>query len=340
MKNANRRLLISLAALVIAIALAATTTFAWFTMDTTPEVNDIYLVVTTQGGLYISFEDGLGSSKTFVEVGEGTKNMKAVKLNSTTMENAFIKLKDGTVGDSEAAADTDYFKTRVHISSTSNYSVHLQSVKITPDPAASPYAVYAWRDITAADINLNTWTEEDAAIFENAEGLTIGQTLEGNEVIIPKDTKLPAQFANIKNSLRIGFAIDGTMVKVFNPANGEGWEAYSFNAAHDYFNYKNGTTLSSDWTTDISSTIMFDLMFDQNDLPPESEADLTEDDLTEANMIVDSLGEIIADSGGWRRIAIDIYIWVEGTDVDCFNALLATDFQVDLVFAGKYLGEE
>ena len=43
MKNANRRLLISLAALVIAIALAATTTFAWFTMDTTPEVKDIDL---------------------------------------------------------------------------------------------------------------------------------------------------------------------------------------------------------------------------------------------------------------------------------------------------------
>jgi len=80
------------------------------------------------------------------------------------------------------------------------------------------------------------------------------------------------------------------------------------------------------------------IMFDQNALP-ESETD----GLTEANMIVDSLGEIIADNGGWRRIAIDIYIWVEGTNVDCFNALLATDFQVDLVdlvFAGNYLGEE
>lgn len=335
MKNANRRLLISLAALVIAIALAATTTFAWFTMDTTPEVNDIVLGVTTQDGLYISDDDGLGSSKTFVQVGEGTKNMKAVKLNSTTMENAFIKLKDGTVDTSEAAEDTDYFMTTVYISSASNYSVHLQSVEITINNAASLDAVYAWRDITAADINLDTWTEEAAAIFEKAqEGLTIGQTLEGDEVIIPVDTKLPAQFANIKNSLRIGFAIDGTMVKVFNPANGEGWEAYGFNAAHDYFNYKNHTTLGSDWTTDIySSTIMFD----QNDLP-ESETDLT--GLTEDNMIVDSLGEIIADSGGWRRIAIDIYIWVEGTDVDCFNALLATDFQVDLVFAGNYLGEE
>lgn len=332
MKNANRRLLISLAALVIAIALAATTTFAWFTMDTTPEVNDIDLVVTTQDGLYISFDDGLGSSRTFVQVEDEERVMKAVKLNSTTMENAFIKLKDGTVDTSEAAEDTDYFMTTVYISSASNYSVHLQSVEITINNAASLDAVYAWRDITAADINLDTWTEEAAAIFENAqEGLTIGQTLEGDEVIIPVDTKLPAQFANIKNSLRIGFAIDGTMVKVFNPANGEGWEAYGFNAAHDYFNYKNNTTLGSDWTTDIySSTIMFD----QNDLP-ESETDLTED-----NMIVDSLGEIIANSGGWRRIAIDIYIWAEGTDVDCFNALLATDFQVDLVFAGNYLGEE
>jgi len=260
MKNANRRLLISLAALVIAIALAATTTFAWFTMDTTPEVNDIDLVVTTQDGLYISFDDGLGSSRTFVQVEDEERVMKAVKLNSTTMENAFIKLKDGTVDTSEAAEDTDYFMTTVYISSASNYSVHLQSVEIAINNAASLDAVYAWRDITAADINLDTWTEEAAAIFENAqEGLTIGQTLEGDEVIIPVDTKLPAQFANIKNSLRIGFAIDGTMVKVFNPANGEGWEAYGFNAAHDYFNYKNNTTLGSDWTTDIySSTIMFD----------------------------------------------------------------------------------
>ena len=339
MKNANRRLLISLAALVIAIALAATTTFAWFMMDTTPEVKDIVLVVTTQDGLYISFDEGLGSSKTFVQVGEGTKNMKAVKLSSTTMENAFIKLKDGEVNTSEAAASTDYFMKTVYISSTSNYSVHLKSVEITPTNAASLAAVYAWRNITAADLALSTWTEEDAAIFENAEGLTIGQPLEGDEVIIRKDTELPA-LADIKNSLRIGFAIDGTMVKVFNPAKGEGWEAYGFNAAHDYFYHKNGTTLDSDWTTDICSSSST-LMFDQNDLP-ESETDLTEDDLTDANMIVDSLGEII-DDGGWRRIAIDIYIWVEGTDVDCFNALLATDFQVDLVFAGKYLeanGEE
>lgn len=55
MKHANKRLIVSLAALVISIALAATSTFAWFTMDATPEVSNINLTVTAQSGLEISY---------------------------------------------------------------------------------------------------------------------------------------------------------------------------------------------------------------------------------------------------------------------------------------------
>ena len=54
MRSANKRMLISFLALVIALMFFTTTTYAWFAMSATPSVEHFNIHVTTQDSLYIS----------------------------------------------------------------------------------------------------------------------------------------------------------------------------------------------------------------------------------------------------------------------------------------------
>jgi hypothetical protein len=135
MKNANKRLILSLAALVISIALAATSTFAWFTMDATPEVSNINLTVTAQSGLEISYlyetspgvysqsayksyidftEDANGLSDGNTTFAEYLQNLVTLKAVSPSDEGAYpiigyVYEKDGAVAGSATVPGTYTF---------------------------------------------------------------------------------------------------------------------------------------------------------------------------------------------------------------------------------------
>lgn len=309
MKNANKRLLISIAALVIAIALAATTTFAWFTMDTTPEINKIDLTVTAQDGLYISLTGTDGDYYTNLNVTDESASLKldAVTLKKPTAldaaEGVFTKIKDGTTVTSEDSSE--YYSKEFFIRSQSNYSVHISNITIK-DVTNPTQNIVAWRNFTTA-----------ADGFEATKG-----------------TALPVQ-ALIQNAIRVGFAVGNEMVKIVNPNAGAGWEdsTYTFNgdkAAHDY--YKTVTQMSADdkgafdndWKDPVYTAI------DKTKLASYGAVGNTVD-----NQILATLGT--ADASLWYKQTIKVYIWAEGTDADCFNEILKTGFTVNIELSGTYI---
>lgn len=351
MKNANKRLIISIAALVISIALAATTTFAWFTMDTTPEINDIDLSVTVQDGLYISQTNNDGDFYTNVTVGQvGNLFLDAVTLKGAanlTAADAFVKIADGTtVGTANATANTDFYKQTFYIRSQSQYNINVRNVTITGGDTTAIQNIDAWKNITAADLGLtgDAWDDTLFPAAKSAEGVALTApvaALEADDILVPQGEELPVP-AVIKNAIRIGFAASNVMVKVYEPNKGNGWDAYlpdSYNAAHDYFKTVTAmsasdiTTFDSTWATPTYSAILFD----QTKLS--SAAGFTTDNLIlgsyDSGNPVGGLTAPIAD--GWYTAAIDVYIWAEGCDPDCFNELLKDSISISIEFGGDYV---
>lgn len=191
MKKLNKRLLGSVFALVIALALATTSTFAWFTMNTTPTVEGFNLNVTAQDGIYISvskvgetnadYKASISEEEILAVIGEN------VVLDAVTSENGttFSKLNSGT-----ATANTDYAEFQLNFYSTSQYNVKLNSATVTSSK------------------------EKTAPVaLEDIAGTTI-----------KKGDSLATAAAN---AARISFA--GTTTKIYEPNSAAGFGAASYN---------------------------------------------------------------------------------------------------------------
>lgn len=324
MKNANKRLLISIAALVISIALAATTTFAWFTMDTTPEVNDIDLSVTAQDGLYISGSGTAGDFFTNVtDTYEGTTVLKAITPTTAT-GNAFKKIQEGTTVTEEAAAATDYYKHTFYLRSQSDYDIYVESVEITGTANADRATIEAWKNLTAADLGVTgTWTAELEALYTDETTLTEGGTIVGTEILVQKGNVLPFQAA-IANAIRVGFYVNSTMYTYKNSlgavAGSWGASATTLNAAHDY--YRTTTQMSP---ADITA-------FDTAWADPEYTVSTV--GLSTGTKIADMTKNVTSD---WYEVSVEVYVWADGTDKDCFNEILADGVSIDITFTGAYI---
>lgn len=310
MKNANKRLLISIAALVIAIALAATTTFAWFTMDTTPEVNDIDLTVTAQDGLYISTSaDNDGTYRTSLTV-TGTDE-ESVILNAITPKSAtgsdFKKIKSGTWGvgaDAIDAAATDYYTKTFYIRSQSQYDIYVKALEITATAAANRPNIEAWRDFAAGEISA-------AAIAKGAA--------------IPE--------ASLANAIRVGFVVGDTMFTYAAAEKAAGslgaYTTGTVNAANDHF------------------VTMYENEMDEDDVTAFEDAwktpAYTLSTLGEVGTGT-KIGALAAEmttgetptATNWYKLAITVVVWAEGTDNDCFNEILKDSVKVNIEFSGNY----
>lgn len=100
MTKTRKSLVISIFTLVMAVAIATTSTYAWFAMTETPSVEQFELTVTTQDGLYISgnrtsgYKMDLEASSLQVE-----KNFDFIRLNAATalVADTYLKAEDGTI---------------------------------------------------------------------------------------------------------------------------------------------------------------------------------------------------------------------------------------------------
>lgn len=238
MKKLNKRLMGSVFALVIALALATTSTFAWFTMNTTPTVEGFNLNVTAQDGLYLSVS----------KVGETNENYKtsvsadevlavigdSLKLDAVTSADGSTFTKLGSV---TATANTDYAEFQLNFYSTSAYTVKLGSG-------------------TVSSTGEKKEAKALAAIRNKAD-----------------DADLVAQGAAFDtlaaNAVRISFT-NSTSTTTWEPNSAAGYTPSGVNVADEYYKqitgkYATGTETITEpvrGTADISATVLCTLAED------------------------------------------------------------------------------
>ncbi len=238
MKKLNKRLMGSVFALVIALALATTSTFAWFTMNTTPTVEGFNLNVTAQDGLYISVSEVGGTNgdyKTSVSADEVLAVIgENLKLDAVTSADGstFTKL-----GSAPATANTDYAEFQLNFYSTSAYTVKLGSG-------------------TVSSTGEKKEAKALAAIRNKAD-----------------DADLVAQGAAFDtlaaNAVRISFTNEGSTTR-WEPNSTAGYTPSEVNVADEYYKqitgkYATGTetiTTPVRGTADISATVLCTLAED------------------------------------------------------------------------------
>jgi len=355
MKNSNKRLLVSIAALVISIALAATSTFAWFTMDATPEVSNIDLTVTSQDGLDIAYYywdstlnsgtggDAISPYKSYFDfdgVSFDGADYDGVELNAVTPASSAVPVVIGyeqvpnpAYDPEEVPADEDpefidgdpimgylagntttflrvdsgnnkavkagagsYLAVRLRFRSYTQYAIHMSTASVTS---------------TATHGDFNDWDGAGSAHVINT---------------------------NAANAARIGFVestYDGsgagvytpgtTFGVVYNPNHASGYDNTTdgFPGAKNYYEYVTGN-VSPIQTSPITPIILSDLAGDNA-----TNADA--ENLVLTTLVAAGAGDV---NFGYYVGEVTVYIWMEGTDADCFNIIMHDALTANFSFLG------
>lgn len=295
MKSA-KKLIVSVVVLMVAISLAVTSTFAWFTLSATPKVEGFNVNVTTSDGLTISTTaDGVyKSTLTADNIFEANSDIATLALTAVTSVDGktFTEI-NGT----SPAATGSFVDFTLYFKSNTKQVVKLKSdvnnTKVTSTPAVGINRVDAWQAISA-----NTYGDSHLALEQGADIL-----------------------ADAKDAVRISF-IDGTTANVWypNPTTGYNYDdglnnakeaVTAKNLAMDYYNKTEGTSFKISDTDDAMGLPSSDIYSDNL---------LTLD----ANPIAE---------GGFSG-SLNIIIWIEGWDGDCLNSIFADTINIALQFQG------
>lgn len=152
MTKTTKKLFVSIAVLVLAIALAATTTFAWFTVNKKVTVGNVDVNVTTEAdGLYIS-ADGTEFAET-VNIEGIVAELDAI----TTADGKSFTDEKGTVvaaynADAADAKANKYVEFKLYFRSSTAHTVKFTGCAVTSeDPAPTVSAPKAWDALTESD---------------------------------------------------------------------------------------------------------------------------------------------------------------------------------------------
>lgn len=280
--KAKSKLLLSGAALAASIAVATTSTFAWFTTSST----------TTVGGLDFNAEGGAG-----LEISVDGENWysslpQSVITNAvgsvlfkptTSTDGKEIKAEAGEAASAGSYASLSlYFRT----DDAAAKEVYLNTGTTCASTAGSAtYTIHAWNAVAKSTYKTG------------AEGnFTVGETIT----------------AELVNAARISFTDNAaSSTKVWEPGKGQGWDLG--NLANDYRNHVNGTETSVGTTVSTLST-------------------------TDLNLGANNAAAVVSIPVSTDRTSLlaayklDIKIWIEGWDGDCFNSIMAQELKTSLCF--------
>lgn len=298
MKVTNtKKIAVAIIALVLAVALATGTTFAWFTTGNTVSVEGVNVNVTAQTeGLLISlngysFMSEISAADLYQAVnGENGSTDKFDNLALKDVELATASASAGLVykGNSgDATRNVDYLEFTLYFRSTVAYDVYLGS-----DAA-----------VTATD----TAPESVKAIVSGEAGVY------GPDAIVAGQTEITARAANA--------ALVDLGGQIWNPNKSEGFSAGTANLAVDTYNAIYG---ASDATHPnyIEVPEGYKAVADGTVIPA------TEEGAT-------SLLTLVQGFNGLYEGSLKVRVWIDGWDADCFNVILEDAFSVTLSFVGQ-----
>lgn len=313
MAKSGKKLVVAIVVLVLAVALATTATFAWFTMNQSVTVGNIDMDVTSNsGGLYVSLSNGADAVYSTELTSEQIKdviltNAGFVKDGDSWKADQKLALKDVTakkennalsITDEEdtvvVLTDASYAQFTIYFRATDEMEVSLDLTGTTGENDAKQYnskvestgdapqkPAYAWDTITADTYGTHTEIAKGAALVTRAA-----------------------------NAARVGFEPSANSVKaepkIWNPNSDQGF--YKGNLAQDYRNKLLGTT------TNVSEVV---------------------GDIINRNADVVLVKLVKAADAAYYEGQITVTVWIEGTDGDCFTSILSDNLKVSLQFKGK-----
>lgn len=311
MAKSGKKLVVAIVVLVLAVALATTATFAWFTMNQSVTVGDINMDVTSNsGGLYISLDGKEFSTElTAADVKDVILTNAGFTKDGTWTAEQTLALKDLTAekesdknlkitdeaGEPVLLTDASYAQFTIYFRATDEMEVSLDLTGYTGDESSPTY--------NSKVVSTGNDPEKPAYAWD-----TIAENTYGTHAQIAKGAALVTRAAN---AARVGFApqVGTTKVepKIWNPNSDKGFNSTENNLAQDYRNSLLGTN------TTVTEAI----------------GDITD---RSADVVLVKLAK--AEGAAYYEGQITVKVWIEGTDGDCLNSVLSDNLRVSLQFKG------
>lgn len=340
MKNSGTKIIVLAIALIMAIAMATTTTLAWFSLNQEAAVDDFNIQIGTDQGLMISADgknfystltsehiDGVYDRVYDDEVNEygfrltpvtlklentndfilNDGNFVFQKINNNrnhlnyTTENFFV---DAVPYASSTPTTGDYFVMTLYFRSDADMDVYMRKAQI--ESAVGQYTATGEAQTVPASLigtDMNTYSN-DANYLGGAKSF-----IDENDLLLA-DKYITAE---AKNAMRLG--VVGANTYVINPNPNSGYNvgnfAQAFYNAHGRYN-----------TTDYQ--------YMQDAYVYESNKVISDD--AYANTKICELEEN-ADSSFYEG-SIKVFIWLDGTDGDCFDSVKTDIIRTWMRFEG------
>lgn len=320
MKNVTKKLLFSVMVLVAALSLAVTSTFAWFTMNETADLQGFEVNLTAVDGILISIvasaNPEVGADGTFKSYVSGA-DIEALLLSLYGEAALTHATTSGSIsggyeyivpsGIAYNSADELSYTFRVFFRSNNAYDIRLdlgpvndlaplgpKNSRVTSVHGSDYIAIRAWDSITSA-----------AYPFTAADAIMSGETVVvsgvSNDFTIDSGSIINAR---AMDAIRLAFD-NGTVTQLWDPNPDTGFtDNIDGNLALDYYNH----------TMETSLTPVL--------------AECTVDDTT----VLVTLGTVDGFAG--YNAYMDITIWLEGYDANAFNSILTDTITTVLKFRG------
>jgi hypothetical protein len=320
MNRVTSKLLLSIFAILMAIISASTVTLAWFTLSNNAKVSSFELNIIEDDGLEIRIvQDDLHYDSGW-RVNTSTK-MSGSMVPITTLDGKnFRNLDFSSASKSYYLTFTAHFRTHV------NSSIALSRMD-------------------ASSSNNTFLPESEITVLENGQYVTYG----------PKTENKSLSSVSVADGFRASFITGtGNLIYLFNRDKGQG-NYYGFqkdgqwvNPAIDYYNKQYHTNISTPFAyvdssnnivneTEINSFSTRDTFYLYHKETPSTKLRVinTIDQSQEMNM--NSNGVIIPVMSydaqtKYYTGSVEINIWLEGWDADCFDAIVDTTLSMNLGF--------
>lgn len=302
--------------LLVLFTLFTVASYTWFSLSKTPRVSDMQMFINAQTGLEISVTpdaEEWGLQLDFREISDTTSPLRPVTWsNSNQRFYAAVYGYDGRMRNKwEPLTDARHAN------------------KNTIDGYYIKSTFYA-RSGQAVDVKLSPAVEVDEGIKGSGTYL-IGYPEWDSEEVVHYNGGNGAECA-----MRIGIRI--TPVNTSGIPTGETSEFYIYEPNSDM--HINGTAGYVE-TPSIDGTAS---LVDKDHLILQSASTWTEADPVQREVVIHDLGEFSTDTALFKleageMVKIDLYVWLEGQDVDCSNEINRARIMANIQFATDVGGQ-
>lgn len=312
-KKSRLQIIISLYLVIVLFSLLTVSTYTWFSLSQTPRVSDLYMFVNTISGLELSLDPAAEDEEwvlqlDFRDIVDVTTDLRPITWSNE--DNCFYA---ATYGYDGRQMDRWEKLTDERNANKDNYEGYY--IKAT---------FYA-RSGQATTISLTPAIEVEEGL-QGSGTYVIGYPDWDSENIVHNNGGQGAECA-----IRLGFRI--------TPVDERG---FSTGDPSQFIIYEPNSNMHIDGSTEYVATQSIDLtpnLVPEEYLILQTASTWTEANPVQRNAVIRSLGEFTTETKLYaieagQIVKIDLYVWLEGQDVDCTNRIERARILASIQFEG------